>query len=268
MQDTKNLLAQSYFDRFFSQYGRDDKAMDMAWRSANLFGDMSDSSQHLKNLPMLEGILTKNLTQGSDLINKARTRGTANIQKGTKRALRDTDEQLAQTGLRRAGIGFAAKEKIYGGEADALSNLELGLAEREEAEKKGIISQLLGIDQLRASAKQSDRGFLTNLFGQNEQFRMSNEQLKLQQEPEGFDWGSILASAIQAGGSIIAASDKRIKRNIKYIGKTKKGIPVAFYNYENGIKEIGVIAQDVEEIMPEAVVEIGGIKHVNYGMIG
>tara|TARA_R110000824_G_scaffold16347_5_gene67887 strand:- start:4727 stop:5869 length:1143 start_codon:yes stop_codon:yes gene_type:complete len=62
-------------------------------------------------------------------------------------------------------------------------------------------------------------------------------------------------------------SDVRIKENIEPIGNYD-GLGVYSYNYiGSDVPQVGVMAQEVEKKIPEAVMEIGGIKHVNYGAI-
>lgn len=76
-----------------------------------------------------------------------------------------------------------------------------------------------------------------------------------------------IAGIATAIGSMFA-SDRRIKENIRHIGKTNEGHNLYSFNYIGNPKhEIGVMAQEIEEVIPEAVVEFNGIKHVNYGMI-
>ncbi len=66
-------------------------------------------------------------------------------------------------------------------------------------------------------------------------------------------------------GSAMGKSDIRVKRDIKQIGEWFNGLPVYLFRYIFDPRWfIGFMAQDVEKVMPEAVVEIGGIKHVNY----
>lgn len=50
----------------------------------------------------------------------------------------------------------------------------------------------------------------------------------------------------------------------------KRGFPIYEFNYINIPEKTytGVMAQDVEKIMPEAVFESEGFKKVNYDMIG
>lgn len=78
--------------------------------------------------------------------------------------------------------------------------------------------------------------------------------------------GGFLGSGL---GSLFAFSDARLKENIEHIGD-ENGFPVYKFNYVNIPEKtyIGVMAQDVKEIMPEAIVESEGFMKVNYGMIG
>ncbi len=76
--------------------------------------------------------------------------------------------------------------------------------------------------------------------------------------------GSPSGSAAVAG----MFSDARLKDNIEHIGE-ENGFPVYTFNYKGDDKRfIGVMAQDVEQIMPDAVGERDGYKTVNYDMIG
>ena len=80
------------------------------------------------------------------------------------------------------------------------------------------------------------------------------------------------------GGTLGAASimsDIRTKENIKPIGWLPNGLPVYEYEYKPEWKTeaghgkfIGVMAHEVEEIMPEAVItRLDGYKMVNYGVL-
>jgi hypothetical protein len=79
--------------------------------------------------------------------------------------------------------------------------------------------------------------------------------------------GSDAGSAAVAG--LFAASDIRLKENIKTVGE-ENGYPIYEFNYINDPDRtyIGVMAQDVEKVKPEAVIESEGFKKVNYDMIG
>lgn len=64
-------------------------------------------------------------------------------------------------------------------------------------------------------------------------------------------------------------SDRRLKENIRRVGTMDNGLPVYLYNYIGDARtHMGVMADEVEEIHPEAVVVTpSGFKAVNYGEI-
>jgi hypothetical protein len=73
-------------------------------------------------------------------------------------------------------------------------------------------------------------------------------------------------------------SDRRVKTDIEKIGETPGGLNIYSFRFVDGIsrgpvmsdgsgRNFGVIAQEVMETQPEAVMDIGGVLHVDYGMI-
>ena len=67
--------------------------------------------------------------------------------------------------------------------------------------------------------------------------------------------------------SLFMGSDIRIKENIEPDG-TWKGHNVYTYNFKgSNTRSRGVMAQEIEITRPDAVMEIEGIKHVNYGVL-
>lgn len=69
-------------------------------------------------------------------------------------------------------------------------------------------------------------------------------------------------------GQAAMLSDRRAKTNIRRVGTTDGGLPVYTYNYKSGGPvQMGVMAQDVEKVKPWAVVEVNGLKAVNYSMV-
>jgi hypothetical protein len=73
------------------------------------------------------------------------------------------------------------------------------------------------------------------------------------------------------GGATVAsaammASDERLKTNIqRHAIEIIPGVPFASWEWKAGGHGFGVIAQDLEKVRPDLVVEIEGVKHVNYG---
>lgn len=71
------------------------------------------------------------------------------------------------------------------------------------------------------------------------------------------------------GSGITAFSDRRLKTDIKKEGKLGDTLNVYSYRYKaGGPRQMGVMAQEVEKKIPEAVHEVAGYKAVDYGKIG
>lgn len=68
------------------------------------------------------------------------------------------------------------------------------------------------------------------------------------------------------GGAMM--SDRRAKTDIVQVGELAKGLPLYAFHYKTGgPMQIGLMAQDVELVIPEAVVEMNGLKGVDYGIV-
>jgi len=77
--------------------------------------------------------------------------------------------------------------------------------------------------------------------------------------------GTLGSAAIKYGPAAYAtmapllASDRRLKTDIRRVGKTDGGLPLYAYRYKaGGPHQIGVMAQDVAKVRPDAVGDIGG----------
>ena len=85
--------------------------------------------------------------------------------------------------------------------------------------------------------------------------------------------GSLASAAIMA--IAFSGSDIRLKEAIEYLGKSSKGYNIYTWNWNDEAKELGiddpttgVIAQEIQEIKPEAVrVGSHGYLMVNYGAL-
>lgn len=83
--------------------------------------------------------------------------------------------------------------------------------------------------------------------------------------------GSLLGAAGNAGGfgSLFAFSDERLKTDVRRVGTTDGGLPVYTFRYAwGGPVQMGVMAQDVEAVTPEAVhAHASGFKMVDYARV-
>ena len=69
-------------------------------------------------------------------------------------------------------------------------------------------------------------------------------------------------------GPLMMMSDEEVKDDIAPVGKLKDGSNVYSFKYKadpTRTTHIGLIAQEVEQLRPDAVAKIGGVRHVDYG---
>lgn len=78
------------------------------------------------------------------------------------------------------------------------------------------------------------------------------------------DLGSLGVNAYKSG----MFSDKRLKKNIQLVGKMDNGLNIYSYQYVwGGPTQLGVMAQEVEKVNPDAVFEVSGYKAVDYSKL-
>jgi hypothetical protein len=100
------------------------------------------------------------------------------------------------------------------------------------------------------------------------QQNMANQQAQSDADANtsGF-WGDVLGAAGTLGGAAILASDVNLKENIKKIGKRGKHNWYQFtYKGSDALYE-GVMAHEVEKITPDAVIDMGNYKAVDYARL-
>jgi len=71
-------------------------------------------------------------------------------------------------------------------------------------------------------------------------------------------------------GSTVAKSDARLKRDVTPVGALPNGLSLYRFRYLDGDTQyVGVMAQEVEQVVPEAVVRgADGYLQVNYRRLG
>jgi hypothetical protein len=77
----------------------------------------------------------------------------------------------------------------------------------------------------------------------------------------------LLGGLFGLGAAGIMASDKRVKQDITRVGEVDGQKIYRFRYKDGGPMQLGVLAQDIEKSDPDAVMEIGGVKHVDYGKL-
>ncbi len=79
----------------------------------------------------------------------------------------------------------------------------------------------------------------------------------------------LLGAGGQIGMGMAMASDERLKENIEHIDNALEKVnkidgKVYKFKFKEKERDVGVIAQELEKVLPEAVVEVDGIKYVKY----
>jgi hypothetical protein len=101
----------------------------------------------------------------------------------------------------------------------------------------------------------------------NNNYNALNQQYQTQVGQNNALMGGLFGLAGTAATAGIKYSDRRLKSDIHRIGETAHGLPLYEYTIF-GKRERGVMADEVERVMPEAVTQRDGFKMVNYSMLG
>lgn len=177
-------------------------------------------------------------------------------------------QQIAALGQQQFGQGLGAAQQLgalgqqqYGmgaGTAQQLAALGSGA---QQSALQGAQAQL-GAGTLEQQTQQAD------LTARYQQF--------LQERGYPFQVAQFLANIAMGTGALSGStttttqpmpffSDRRVKDDVKEIGKTHDGLPIYSYKYKgDDATRIGLMAQDVEKKHPEAVYDMGGVKGVDY----
>lgn len=172
----------------------------------------------------------------------------------------------------------AAKGKLgSGGTAEALQNslLLLGsdLVNQNITQRQNIVNVGANAAAGQASATQNSAGTTANALsaGGTNIANLITAQGNTQaagQVGAANAKTQALQGLVNAGVMGVALSDMRAKENISEVGRLNNGLPVYTFNYK-GRKHIhmNVMAQDVEKVIPDAVMEINGLKYVDMGKV-
>lgn len=95
--------------------------------------------------------------------------------------------------------------------------------------------------------------------------QIAQQNFATQQQQRGGLLGGLFGLAGSLGSAAIA-SDRRLKSNITKVGKTPKGFNLYKYIID-GTEQLGVMAQEVMETLPSAVVMKNGYLAVNYAEV-
>ena len=179
-----------------------------------------------------------------------------------------SSQQLSNLGQQQFGQGLAAAQQnaalgagLYGmgsQTAQGLANLGVGA---QSAGLQGAQAQMAA-GQAAQQTEQAGLQALYNQFLQKQSYPFQVDQFLAN---IAMGTGALSGSTTTTNQAMGGFSDKRLKENIKPVGKTFDGQTIYSYNFKGDPKtEIGLIAQEVEKHHPEAVGLAGGYRTVRY----
>ncbi|ALC11211.1 tail fiber domain-containing protein [Sphingopyxis sp. 113P3] len=184
--------------------------------------------------------------------------------------------RLINAGLRPGSAGWDAEmTRLTNANTDQLN--QLALTGRGQAFAEALATRNQPINEITALLSGSQVSNPASMSGPTPQTQvggvdyagMVQQNYQNQLNSSGGLMGGLfgLAGAL-GGGALSKWSDRRLKTEIRRVGTLDNGLPVYAFKYRSGGPvQIGLMAQDVEAIHPEAVTEgHGGFKMVNYGI--
>jgi len=180
------------------------------------------------------------------------------------------EAQLINRGLRPGSAAWDSEmTRLTNAQTDQLN--QLALTGRSQAFSEALatrnqplneLSALLSGSQVSNPATMSSATPTTGVAGVD-YTGLVNQQYQNELNSSSSTLGGLFGLAGTLGSTLI--SDRRVKTDISRVGTLDNGLPVYAYRYKwGGPMQIGVMAQDVEKVRPDAVVEAGGIKAVDY----
>jgi hypothetical protein len=170
--------------------------------------------------------------------------GGGNVRTALQEQAAGFAQQDLQNQFNRLGITSAGEQALQGRQQQAvtnLANIRAGLGAQQGA-------ALIGAGQAKAQG----------IVGQAAGFRSGVQQ------------------AVELGtqAATLGASDIRLKENIERVGTLDSGLGWYTWDWKEGTKGIagstpteGVIAQEAQELFPDAVSLINGYLHVDYARV-
>ena len=275
LDSQKTAYEQSQADRTYALNKRDqlDTAMQPLLDKANNFDEAARRAE-------LKGESDQAITNafGDAANQQKRTLGRAGfstdaMQTQAIEQQSDMSEAVARAGAGRA-ISAQAKQEGVQAKTDAVNMLAgypaqaaqtaatgasigAGMSGGVNAGAAGVYSPMSATSKIFGNIGTSAAG----LWGQQASNKFKADSAAAQQNAEA--WGTAISVV-----AMVAMSDRRLKENIKHIGYTADGLPLYSYNFKGSDEiEIGVMADEVEQVKPEAVYQVGNYKAVDYGRV-
>ena len=242
------------------------QASDAAYKNATQY---LDPQYQQSNAQLANRLANQGITQGSEAYNNAML-NAGNAQQQAYESARNQAygqgmigaQQQSQQALQNRQQQISEQQTLQQNPLNMLNSVRTG-QQMQTAQMPGVstsspaaLQAVSGPDMLGAATAQGQY----NMNTYNQQAASSNAMM-----------GGLmsLGGALGSAGIKAAASDRRLKKNIKRIGTHALGIGLYTWDYLWGQPYTGVMADEVEKVMPEAIIiHPSGFKMVDYRMMG
>ena len=203
------------------------------------------------------------------------------------------EQQLANRGIAAGTDAYNQAKTLQAQQHNDLLNsatvqgMNTGLAANQQGFQQAAYNQMQPINvinALRTGSQVQNPSFASTpmqantagpdlLGAANASYQNQLNAYNAQQAQSGGFLGGLMNLGGTLGAAAIKPSDRKLKKDIKRIGTHDLGIGIYTYHYKDGHDlpkelQVGVMADEVETIMPEAVITMAdGYKAVNYALI-
>lgn len=249
---------QGLFDQRIGMVGED---IEKAPSDADFAGEgqkLEDATYEKLSSKLNPGYAEQERSMVSDLANKGITEGSEAYTKAFDDFSRRKSESYRQAALESVGAGRGEQGRLFG---QGLQSRQSNLARRSQLYNE--LASLIGTQQIRTPTELDVMGpFSQQYQGQLGSVRDANANAA-SRNAQTTSGATTLAMALMS-----MFSDRRLKTDIEHIGELPSGLNIYRYRYLwEEEPRIGVMADEVEKLFPEAIGEMYGYKTVDYGRI-
>jgi len=232
--------------------------------------------------------INENIPQGDQLLASLRTKMNQGIDPNTLLDWRNAGINSAagnfNSGMNKIsnlGNNISLKGRaeminsLYANRGEDLTKMNNTISQADQqAKQQNFWNSASAIPGLSATAYQIGAGKFGQKLqntGMENQFNMGNFQNQIAQyNSDRFNWEDILGGLLGLGGTLggaaIAKSDRKFKKNIKFL-TSRKGINIYNFDYIDGGNSNGVIAQEIINVLPSAVINREDGLYVDYNKV-
>jgi surface antigen len=172
--------------------------------------------------------------------------------------------------LQAAQFGNAAQAQQFGQglQASQYETQRRQQALAEEQQRRTLSLNLMNAALTGQQVEQPNMpGFNQAGAAQATQYLQANQQAQQQAQMQNQFMSDMVGGITQGGASAaMMFSDERLKEDIRRLPfEALPGVPYAAWRWKTGGRGFGVIAQDLEKVRPDLVIERNGFKMVDYG---